>query len=97
VATRTIAQFANDLVRVEADYDDVNLRISAVRVINDSDFSAYVKAVRLSDGRSVDQVYAAHSNTFRSIPGNPPGERMTFTLNGGRLDGISFECLFPAL
>lgn len=93
--TVSVAQFQNGLVRVEVDYDDATLRISAVRVVNDSDQAANVTAIRLSDGKIVSQRFPARSTTFRSIPSSPPQERLGFTLNQGRLDGISFEVLWP--
>ena len=95
--TVIVASFANGLVTVEVDYDDANLRISRVRVINNSDAAAHVTATRISDGRSIAQRFPAQSSTFRSIPtSGPASERMEFFINpGGRLDGISFECLFP--
>lgn len=92
--TVIVAQFQNGLVRVEVDYDDANLRVSRVRVVNDSDAAAHVTAVRLSDGLSYSQRFSARSTTFRNIP-TGQADRLQFTLNDGRLDGISFEILWP--
>lgn len=67
IVTLPVASFAAGLVRGEIDLDDSTLRARVARVINNSDYSAFIEVFKA--GASVgSQVIAAHSTQSRNLP-----------------------------
>ena len=69
LVTLPVASFAGDLVRGEIDLDDNTLRVRVARVINNSDYPAFIEVFKA--GVSVgSQVVPAHSTKSRNLPAN---------------------------
>lgn len=93
--TKVLGSFENGLVEFSIDYDDVTLIITAVRCINASTQSAWVKATHLETGRTYERV-CAPGTIVVAVPTNP-AKRMTFYYDSNKqaITGIDFEMMYP--
>ena len=69
IVTLPVASFANGLVRGEIDLDNSTLRVKVARVINDSDYSAFIEVFKAGDSVA-SQVIPAHSTQSKNLPAN---------------------------
>lgn len=95
--TKQIASFQDESIRFEIEYDDVTLRISALRCINNSGQAGYGELIRQSDGLVYGQRFGA-GTTFISIPTNSQATRMQFTIDPERPNhflGFEARFMFP--
>jgi len=86
----------NKTVRFEVDYDDVTLRVSALRCVNDSGQDAYGELVRASDQAARGLTIPAGTTREVAIPQNPAAARFVFTLREGHVSGITLQSRWPA-
>lgn len=85
----------NPLVVFEIDYDDADLRVRAVRCINNSGQPAYAEASRLDGSRKVSSVFLAGTTTsFVVLTTAPTRLQLTLTPKGG-IDGLAFSTVWP--
>jgi hypothetical protein len=81
--------FAN--IRFEIDYDDVLLRLLAVRCVNDSDHTCRASLTQIANGRTYTRDFAPHTTQSLSIPTNVAG-RINVTIDArGRVDGVDWS------
>lgn len=95
--TKKLASFQDESIVFEIEYDDVTLRISALRCINNSGQAGYGELIRQSDGLVYGQRFGA-GTTFIQIPTNSQASRMTFFFSPthpGSIDGIEARFEFP--
>lgn len=69
IITLPVASFADGLVRGEIDLDDNTLRVRAARVINNSDFPAFIEVFKAGVS-VVNIIIPAHSTQSRNLPAN---------------------------
>ena len=91
--TRVVETFEGGLIRTELDYDNAN-RITAVRVVNDSDRSIYLEVVQGdavgTTGRKYSATFLAHTTTEIPIPtGQALKIEQIWDSSRNRWDGIS--------
>ncbi len=67
IVTYTIASLADGLVRGEIDLDDKTLRVRVARVINDSDYPAYIEVFKAGTSMT-SQIVAPHDTISKNIP-----------------------------
>jgi len=92
--TRRIGAWDNEAVLVEMDYDDANMRVLAVRVINNTDQAIHVAVTRSSDGLLYETRFGP-GTTFINIPTNVQN-RIILTDNGfGHFTGCSVSVMYP--
>lgn len=83
-------------VRFEVDYDDVNLRLTALRCINNSTEACWGKVLKNSNGRTYERTFAANTTTTLTIPTGAAG-RLTITITpNGKIDGVDYFFMWPA-
>lgn len=95
IATKTLGGFDDGLCRFELDYDDVNLRLTVVRCINNTAQPASAQATATANGRTATRIFAANSTVELAIPTGPT-TRLDVTIDGrGRLDGVDYQLAWP--
>ena len=87
------------IASVEIDYDDVDLRVRTLRVINDHPtFSFFAYVGRSSDGLTYSTTVSPVQTLTVNVPTNP-AQRLQLTVNptNGRLDGVGvgFNWVLP--
>jgi hypothetical protein len=83
-------------VKFEVDYDNVALRLTTLRCINDSTEDCWGKVVKLSNGRTYEHVFPALTTQEFAIPTNT-AQRLTITVDErGRIDGVDYFFMWPA-
>lgn len=90
--TKILAQLVEDdgTATVEIDYDDVQLRLEAVRVINGGTRPLHVDAIRTSDRRLYQADFPAGTTTELAIPKNG-ADRFGISVDArGRIDGAEW-------
>lgn len=95
IVNHTVASMVDDVsgltAVVSVDYDNVALRITALRVDNPTSRAVSATARRVSNGRIYNSEFPAGQNTFISIPTSPPADRLAITIDArGRLDGVEY-------
>ena len=89
IVTKTIGGFG-DGITFQVDYDDVNLRLTALRCINISNRNAWVKLTKISNGRSAEGIFLANQTQVVTIP-TVSATRIAITIDTrGRIDGCNF-------
>jgi len=69
IVTLPVASFANELVKAEVDFDDVQLRVRVARVINNSGYPALFEIFK-SGTLAVSAIAPANAITSRNPPAN---------------------------
>ena len=69
IITYPVASFANGLVRGEIDIDDNTLRVRVVRVINNSDYPAFIEVFK-ANVSVANVIIPAHSTQSKNLPAN---------------------------
>jgi len=101
--TSQVASFADGLVRAEIDWNDANGNMTRFRVINDSDFSAYLYA-NLNPPINGWSTVGLDSPPHQMIQNALPANTVKYTKvidpddgsEGWSLIGIAIFCRFPA-
>ena len=96
IVTRILASYDSKRVRFEMDYDDVTLRVSALRCVNGSTQDAYGELVRDADQVRRGRVFAAGTTVDLAIPQSPPAARFVVTMRDGHLSGLRLQSMWPA-
>ena len=80
----------------EVDYDNVALRLTALRCINNSTEAAWGRVTKLSNGRTASRVFPANQTTVITIP-TGASQRLAITIDArGRIDGCDYFFMWPA-
>lgn len=80
----------------EIDYDDVLLRLTALRCVNESTEATFGRVINLETGREYSQIFPASQTTEISIPGNA-AQRLNITITpNGKIDGCDYHFMWPA-
>lgn len=96
IRTNNIGVYEDGLVTLYYKWDDVNLRLTAVGCINNSDKNYAAEAVIEADqpnaGRKQSAIFLAGTTTEQPIP-TGAAQRIPVTINprNGRIDGISIN------
>lgn len=100
IVTLPIASFANDLVRGEIDLDDDTLRVRVARVINNSDYSAFIEVFKAGVS-AFSLTIPAHITLARNLPAS-----IKFAMDAGDpewgippaifMADIMIKCQYPA-
>lgn len=69
IVTLPVASFAGGLVRGEIDLDNSTLRVRVARVINNSDYPAFIEVFK-ANVSVASVVIPAHSTQSRNLPAN---------------------------
>jgi hypothetical protein len=94
IITKTLGNFDNGNVVFELDYDNVNLRLTALRCINNTSQAAYGQARKTSNGRAYDMRFGP-GTTVIAIP-TQTATRLTITIDArGRVDGVDYQLMWP--
>lgn len=78
--TKNLAIFDGGNVIFELDYDDVVLRLLAIRCINGSNQPAFGRATALANGRTYSRTFDANQTTEQAIPTNA-ANRLDITID----------------
>ena len=82
-------------VKFQIDYDNVNLRLIALRCINNSTEACWGQATKISNGRSYDMRFPPSSTTYIAIP-TAPSTRLEITIDArNRVDGVEYHFVWP--
>ena len=93
IVTRSIATLVHDdgtTARVEIDYDDADLRIRVIRVVNQTPVAVVIEAARTDRSRVHTQTFAANQTTERTVPTNPNNRLQLRVDSRGRLDDVEY-------
>lgn len=94
IVTKTLGGDTN--VIFEVDYDDVNLRLTALRCINNSPNQVWAQATQLSNRRTYQKTFDANSTTEINIP-TGVANRLNITITpSGKIDGVDYFTMSPA-
>lgn len=69
IVTLPVASFADGLVRGEIDLDDSTLRVRVARVINNSDYPAFIEVFKAGVS-AASVIVPAHTTQSRNLPAN---------------------------
>ena len=95
--TKTMATLVdnNQTAIVEVDYDDVALRLTALRVVNNTARDVLAMATKQANGRVYSTTFPANQTTFIPIPNTPPADRVGITIDAqGRIVGVEWSVRF---
>ena len=102
IVTLPVASFVNGLVRAEIDLDDSALRVRVARVINNSDYPAFIEVFK-AGSLAVDQIIPAHDTISKNIPA---AMGISFTMDSGdpewgippelTMGDIEIHCRWPS-
>lgn len=94
--TKTLGVFDGGNVIFELDYDDVALRLTAIRCINGSNQPAFGQATATANGRTYSRTFAANATTEQAIPTGAQ-TRLDITIDArGRVYGVDYALAWPA-
>jgi hypothetical protein len=89
IVTKPMGGFTG--ITFQVDYDDVNLRLTAIRCINTTAHACRGQVTATANGRTYNRTFAANQTTELAIPTNAPA-RLSITVDArGRIDGVDYS------
>jgi len=92
--TRRLGGWDNEQVIVEMDYNDLNMRALAIRVINGTSNAIHVAVTRESDGLLYETRFGP-GTTFINIPTTVAGRITMVDLGRGQFSGYRLSVSYP--
>lgn len=89
-----IGAWENEQVLATLEYDDVRMRLTAARVVNNTQEAILINVIRTSDGLIYSQRFPP-GETFINIPTAASGRINIQDLGRGRWGGYSISALYP--
>jgi hypothetical protein len=77
------------------DYDDVTMRVTAARVINNAANAIFVRLKRTSDGLVYEHLFPPGSTTSITIPTTAQGRIVLVNLGRGHFSGCNIAISYP--
>lgn len=95
IVNRVVSVMVDDVsglsATISVDYDNVAMRITALRVNNPTSRAILCTAQKTANGRIYSSTFPAGENTFISVPNNPSADRISISLDAqGRIVGIQY-------
>lgn len=99
LVTKTIAVLPWDetaTALLQIDYDDVDLRVRVVRVVNPAPRGLVITAKRTDGSRTYSVTAPANQTTEQAVPTTPANRLQLVVDARGRLDGVEYSTAWAA-